>query len=143
MEYPRLTKSAVRMINKGNRMKNRLLNPFSEKKGDGYVVILKFIGKTVVWKKLGIIQDCSQSFDTYRNKTTFEIANIDSNFGENEDQTLNEVVAIATHFAVMPQNILYSLSKGDEDPITDMEFTTKIYASRIGDKLTQTFIDTL
>ncbi len=140
MNYTRLQKTAARIHDKGFKIKNRLLYPFETKKGDGKLILLARNGVDRIFDNLGEISEYGVGFDHFRNKPTFEVSSLEQRFGrivEGEvvlDQYFNIAIQIATHIAITPQNDIYWIKDGDEEPIIFTDFTVKIFASKIGDK---------
>jgi hypothetical protein len=134
MKHTGLQKMAARTYDKGFRLKNRLTYPYTNKKGDSKLVLLRRNGTTKKFDNLGETSGYGIGFDSFRNLPTFEVATLDKVFGLNKDQYFNDAVKLATHIALVPQMDMFSIRDADEEMIIYLDFTTKVFGKKQGDR---------
>ena len=105
------------------KLQNRLLSPYTTKRGDITLYLLKnkpASGKP--FKLLATIQNFGTDTETtqFRSRPFFEIAKSEKSFGD--------LIGTATHVAVVPNGEVFSIREGDEIQVQQTDFTYRLYA---------------
>lgn len=138
MPNPRLLKTATRLTEKGFKIKNRLLAPYTTKKGDITLYLLKTAGGSSgkKFKLLATIPNFGMDVETtmFRSRPYLEIAKSEKTFGENSDKPLGVIIGFASYIAVVPNGEIYSIREADEVQMQQTDYTYKIFAQLTGQK---------
>lgn len=136
VKYPSQIRSAIRQINRGYAMKSRQAFPYRKKRGDSFLLVLKRNGTDKNWDVLARIENYDRDTSRFRNKTYFQVATLENTYGLDNNKSFGEIVGIATHIAILPQNEFYNLKDGDENNIISTDFVYTLFATSVGDKFT-------
>lgn len=133
MPIPNLLRKAVQITNKGDRIKNKLLMPYTTVKGDSTLYILARDGKSKSFTILAAVQNFGLEFDSQRNKPFVTYATNETNFGVSQDKSFGEIIAIASHVAILPQGDVFSIKEGTEIQVEQLDFSYRIYCRKVSD----------
>lgn len=135
MANPGLLKKAVKLTEKGFRIKNKLLMPYTSRRGDATLYILK--NDATSSRKFVVLAEFQNfGMDTERSefgeREYFEIAKSEKTFGANGDQHLGEILRKASHVALKPNGEIFSCRINGETQVKMTDFTYKIYGELTG-----------
>lgn len=138
MPNPRLLQTASRLTRKGFGIKNRLLMPYKDARGDATLYVLKQNKSSTAlkpFKLLAAVQNFGMDTERtqFRNRPFFEVSETESVFGEDNDKHFGQIIGVATHLAVVPEGEMFALDQGDEYRIVQTDFTYQIFAFLTGE----------
>lgn len=113
---------------KMHRRVGKRFYPYDKTPGDARLYLLKTEGRTKPFTILAEF-DAFLMFDDegdFRNRTFFEISTTQQDFGVDQNKTLGEILMVATHVAVTPQNFIYSIREADEVDVVHMDFGYRV-----------------
>lgn len=137
MPNPNLLKIATKITEIGFKQKNKLLAPYTTKKGDQTLYLLKRSGTNgKPFKLLASFQNFGVDTEStqLRSRQYYELAKSEKTFGEANNQSLGEIIGVASHFAVVPDGEIFSIKMGDELQVQQTDFTYRLFGQLTGQR---------